>query len=120
MIPDPNDTLGDPVVERTMQQLVEAAGRLVANRSVPGSGAIGPYGTIDDTGRVKLSSDVLKKTGAATVTKSAKTSVGKKNGGADEKNVATYRRTIQLKTASKESQIRTCEHVSIDQPVVQQ
>ena len=29
-IPDPSDTLGDPVVERTLQKLVETAGRLVA------------------------------------------------------------------------------------------
>ena len=63
-IPDPSDILGDPVVERTMQQLVETAGRLVANRSVPASGLTAPYGTIDDTGRVKLSSEVMKKTAA--------------------------------------------------------
>ena len=53
-IPDPNDTLGDPVVERIMQQLLEAAGRLVASRSVPGSGVTAPYGTNDDTGREEL------------------------------------------------------------------
>ena len=72
-IPDPSDTLGDPVVEITMQQLMEAAGRLVTNRSVPGSGLVSPYGKIDDTGRVELSSEVVKKTGAATVSKSVKT-----------------------------------------------
>ena len=32
-IPDPNDTLGDPVVEQTMRKLIETAGRLVANRN---------------------------------------------------------------------------------------
>ena len=73
-IPDPIDTLGGPVVERTMQQLVEAAGRFVANKSVLGSGVTAPYGTIDYTDRVKLSSEVMKKRGAAAVTKSAKTS----------------------------------------------
>ena len=37
-IPNPSDTLGDPVVERTVRKLIETAGRLVANRSAPGSG----------------------------------------------------------------------------------
>ena len=54
-IPDPNDTLGDPVVEQTVEKLIETAGRLVANRSAPESGVTAPYGTIDDTGRVELS-----------------------------------------------------------------
>ena len=37
-IPDPSDTLGDPVVEQTVRRLIETAGRLVANRvhKVPG------------------------------------------------------------------------------------
>ena len=43
-----------------MQQLVEAAGRLVANRSVLASGVTAPYGTIDETGRVKLMKKVLR------------------------------------------------------------
>ena len=64
-IPDPSDTLGDPVVERTIQQLVGTAGRFVAYRSVPGSGVTAPYGTIDDIGRVELSSEVVKKIGDA-------------------------------------------------------
>ena len=34
--PDPSDVLGNSVVEKTMRQLVEAAGRLVANKSMPG------------------------------------------------------------------------------------
>ena len=76
-IPDPCDTLGDPVVEKTMRQLVEAAGRLVANRSMPGSRVTAPCGTIDDTGRVEISSEVVQKTGAATMTKSAKNSTTK-------------------------------------------
>ena len=54
-IPDPSDTLGDPVVEQTVRKLIETAGRLVANRNAPGSGVTAPYGTIDDTGRVRLS-----------------------------------------------------------------
>ena len=37
-IPDPSDTLGDPVVEQTVRKLIERAGRLVANMNVPGSG----------------------------------------------------------------------------------
>ena len=32
-----------------MRKLIETAGRLVANRNVPGSGVTAPYGTIDDT-----------------------------------------------------------------------
>ena len=71
---DPSDTLGDPVGERAMQQLVEAADRLVANRSVPDSGMTAPYVTIDDSGRVNCSLEVIKKPGTATATKSAKTS----------------------------------------------
>ena len=37
-IPDPSDTLGDPVMEQTMRKLIETAGRLVSNRNAPGSG----------------------------------------------------------------------------------
>ena len=37
-IPDPSDTLGDPVVEQTVRLLVETAGRLVAKRNAPRSG----------------------------------------------------------------------------------
>ena len=51
-IPDPSDTLGYPVVEQTVKKMIETAGRLVANRNMPGSGVTAPYGTIDDTGRV--------------------------------------------------------------------
>ena len=57
--PDPSDTLGDPVVEQTVRKLIETAGRLVANRNAPGSGVTAPYGTIDVTGRVQLSQDVM-------------------------------------------------------------
>ena len=48
-IPDPSDTLGDPVVEQTVKRLIETAGRLVANKNAQGSGVTAPYGTIDDT-----------------------------------------------------------------------
>ena len=59
-IPDPSDTLGDPVVEQTVRKLIETAGRLVANKNAPGSGVTAPYGTIDDTGRVRLSQAVIR------------------------------------------------------------
>ena len=59
-IPDPGDTLGDPVVEQTVRKLIETAGRLVANKNAPGSGVTAPYGTIDDTGRVQLSQTVIR------------------------------------------------------------
>ena len=48
-IPDPSDTLGDPVVEQTVRKLIETAVRLVANRNAPGSEVTAPYGRIDDT-----------------------------------------------------------------------
>ena len=60
-IPDPSDTLGDPVVEQTMRKLIETAGRLVANMNAPGSRVTAPYGTVEDTGRVQLSQDVMTK-----------------------------------------------------------
>ena len=59
-IPDPSDTLGDPVVEQTVRKLIETAGRLVANKNAPGSGVTAPYGTIDNTGRVQLSQTVIR------------------------------------------------------------
>ena len=59
-IPDPSDTLGDPVVEQTVRKLIETAGRLVANKNAPGSGVTAPYGTVDDTGRVRLSQTVIR------------------------------------------------------------
>ena len=59
-IPDHSDTLGDPVVEQTVRKLIETAGRLVANKNAPGSGVTAPYGTIDDTGRVRLSQTVIR------------------------------------------------------------
>ena len=56
-IPGPSDTLGDPVVEQTLQKLMETAGQLVSNRRVPGSGVTAPFGTVDDTGKVELSQE---------------------------------------------------------------
>ena len=67
-IPDPSDTLGDTVVEQTVSKLIETAGRLVANKNAPGSGVTAPYGTIDDTDRVRLSQDVMTKQGVSDIT----------------------------------------------------
>ena len=58
-IPDPSDTLGDPVVEQTVRKLIETAGRLVANRNAPVSGVTLPYGIIDDTGKLQLSQETM-------------------------------------------------------------
>ena len=73
-IPDPSDTLGDPVVEQTKRKLIETAGRLVANRNAPGSGMTATYGRIDDTDRVEFSQETMKNTGADSVTLPAKNS----------------------------------------------
>ena len=58
-IPDPSDTLGDPVVEQTVKRLIERAGRLVSNKNAQGSGVTAPYEAIDDAGRVRLSRSVM-------------------------------------------------------------
>ena len=67
-IQDPSDTLGDPVVEQTVRKLIETAGRLVANKNAPGSGVTATYGTIDDTGRVRLSQNVMTSQGVSDAT----------------------------------------------------
>ena len=67
-ISDPSDTLGDPVVEQTVRKLIETAGRLVGNKNAPGSGVTAPYGTIDDTGRVRLSQSVMTRQGVSDTT----------------------------------------------------
>ena len=67
-IPDPSDTLDDPVVEQTMRKLIETARRLVANSNAPGSGVTATFGTVDDTDRVKLSQDVMTKRGVSDTT----------------------------------------------------
>ena len=63
-IPDP----GDPVVEQTVRKLIETAGRLVANKNAPGSGVTAPYGTIDNTVRVRLSQSVMTRQGVSDTT----------------------------------------------------
>ena len=73
-IPDPSDTLGDPVVKQTVRKLIETAGRLVANRNAPGFGVTAPYGTIDDTGRVRLSQVLMTRTGVSDTTLPTKSS----------------------------------------------
>ena len=75
-IPDPSDTLGDPVVEQTVRKLIETAGRLVANRNAPGSRVTAPYGTIDDSGRVQLSQEMMTRTGVRDTTIPTKSSRG--------------------------------------------
>ena len=67
-IPDASDTLGVPAVEQTVRKLIETAGRLVANKNAPGSGVTAPYGTIDDTGRVRLSQSVMIRQGVSDTT----------------------------------------------------
>ena len=67
-IPDPSDTLGDPVVEQIVRKLIETAGRLVANRNVPGSGVNAPYGTIVDTGKIQLSQETMARMEASDTT----------------------------------------------------
>ena len=71
-IPDPSDTLGDPVVEQTVRQLIETARRLVANRNAPGSAVTAPYGTLDNTDRLQLSQETMARTGASNTTLPAK------------------------------------------------
>ena len=73
-VPDPIDTLGDPAMEQTVRKLIETAGQLFANRNAPGSGVTAPYGTINDTGRVKLSQDVMTRQAVSLGTFSTKSS----------------------------------------------
>ena len=73
-IPDPSDTLGNPVVEQTVKKLIETAGRLVAIRNAPGSGVTAPYGTIDDAGRPQLSQEMMTRTGVSDTTLPTKNS----------------------------------------------
>ena len=65
VLPDPSDTLGDPVVEQTVKRLIETAGRLVANKNAQGFGVTASYGTIDDAGRVRLSRSVMTREGVS-------------------------------------------------------
>ena len=57
-----------------MRKLTETVDRLFANRNAPGFGVTAPYGRIDDTGRLELSQETIKKTGADSATLAAKTS----------------------------------------------
>ena len=61
-------------MEHAVRKLIEITGRIVANRSAPGSGVTAPYGTIDDTGRVEFSQETMKRTGADNTTLPTKTS----------------------------------------------
>ena len=73
-IPNPSDTLCDPVVEQTVKKLIETAGRIVTNRNAPNSGVTAPYRTIDDTGSVQLSQETMARTGASNTTLPSKSS----------------------------------------------
>ena len=73
-IPEPSDPLGDPVVDQTVRKLIETAGRLVANRNAPDSGVTAPCGTIDDTGRVQLSQEMMTRTEVSDTTLPTKSS----------------------------------------------
>ena len=52
-----------------MKKLRETAGRLV-----PGSGVTTPYGTIDDTGRVRLPNETMTRMGVSDTTLSTRSS----------------------------------------------
>ena len=56
-----------------MRNLIETAGRLVANRNASGSGATAPYG-IDDTVRVHVSQEMMTRTGVSDTTLPTKSS----------------------------------------------
>ena len=71
---NPSYNLGDPVVEQTVRKLIETAGRMGANRNVPGSGVTAPYGIIDDRGRVQLSQEMMTRTGVSDTTLPTKSS----------------------------------------------
>ena len=60
-ISDPSDNLGDPVVEQTVRKLIETTGRLVTKGSAPGSEMTATDGRNDDTGRVELTQETMKK-----------------------------------------------------------
>ena len=47
---------------------------MVANRNAPGSGVTAPYGTIDDTGRIQLSQELMTITGVSDTTLPTKSS----------------------------------------------
>ena len=59
-LPTATDRVTIPGPGDTLRKLIETAGRLVANKNAPGSAVTAPYGTIDDTGRVRLSQTVIR------------------------------------------------------------
>ena len=109
-----------------MRKLIETPGRLVANRNAPGSGMTATYGRKDDTGRVELSRETIKKTGTDIVTLPAKTS------GAPERKIREMpmkkgsrvfdvQKNNQVKnnfTGIPEADSRACFNRSIWSPVI--
>ena len=61
-------TLPNPVVDHTVRKMIETAGRLVANRNVPGSVVTAPYGAIDDAGKIQLSRETMARMPASDTT----------------------------------------------------
>ena len=122
-IPDPSDTLGDPVVEQTVRKLTETAGRLVANRNAPGSGVTAPYGTIVDMGRVQLSQDVMSREEVSNATSSARSSRELQQGAPDRKTrempAKKVSRVIDVRK-NKQLKYRIREPASIDRLGAQQ
>ena len=102
-IPDPSDTLGDPVVVQTVKRLIETAGRLVANNNAQGSGVTAPYGTIDDAGRVRLSRSVMTREGANETTPM----------GSSEAREKKYGRCQQRKRLESRRQIRELASIEL-------
>ena len=124
-IPEPSDTLGDPVVEQTMRKLIETAGRLVANRNAPGSGVTAPYGTINDRDRVQLSQDMMTKEGVSDATLQTRSSkiTDRKIRGMPAKKVSRVidvQKNNQLKYNFTGFRIRIREPASIERPGTQQ
>ena len=124
-IPEPSDTLGDPVVEQTMRKLIETAGRLVANRHAPGSVVTAPYGTIDDTGRVQLSQHAMTKEGVIDATLQTRISKipDRKIRGMPAKKVSRVidvQKNNQLKYNFTGARMRIREPASIERPGTQQ
>ena len=103
-------------MQQTRRELVEAAGRLVANRSVPGSGVTVPCGTVDDTGRVELSSEAMKKTNTSKAPDRKIREMPMKK----VSRVFDIQKITSSRTTSQEFQTRTCEHVLTDRRGVQQ
>ena len=125
-IPNLSDSQGDPVVERTVRKLIETAGRLVADRNAPGSRVTAPYGRIDDTDRVQLSQETMKRTGISDTTLPTKSSKDpdRKIGEMPMKKVSRVidvQKNNQVKiifTGVPETDPRTCFNRSTESPAV--